>query len=123
MAFAICFKNEQNQYLDDDPMVPSAIGRIVAGQLDEEFVSSLYEWSKEAYQSQWLNSLERFLAGDQKAVLITWYVNPKESSNLHGGPFIEVRRIQYISRTIFRGTATSIESFQPQRRAASCMID
>lgn len=82
MAFAICFKNEPNQYLDDDPTVPSAIGRIVAGKLDEEFVSSLYEWSKETYQSQWLHSLERFLGGEKKAVLITWYVNPKESSNL-----------------------------------------
>ena len=82
MAFSICFKNEPNQYLDDDPTVPSAIGRIVADQLDEEFVSSLYEWNKETYQAQWLHSLKGFLGGDKKAVLITWYVNPKESSNL-----------------------------------------
>jgi hypothetical protein len=82
MAFTICFRNEPNQYLDDDPTVPSAIGRIVAGELDEEFVSSLYEWSKETYQSQWLHSLERFLGGEKKAALITWYINPKKSSNL-----------------------------------------
>jgi hypothetical protein len=82
MTFAIRFKDEPNQYLDDDPTVPSAIGRIVAGDLEEEFVSSLYEWKKEDYQSQWLHSIERFLGGDGKAVLITWYVNPKESSNL-----------------------------------------
>ena len=82
MAFAICFKNVPDQYLDDDPTVQSAIGRIVAGELDEEFVSSLYEWSKETYQSQWLHSLERFLGGEKKAALITWYVNPKESPNL-----------------------------------------
>ena len=53
-----------------------------SGEFNENFVSSLYEWNKKAYESQWLQSLGRFLNGDKKAVLITWYVNPKESSNL-----------------------------------------
>jgi hypothetical protein len=82
MAFMISFTDEPDEYLDDDPTVPSAIGRIVAGTLDEEFSSTLYEWDKQAYQSHWLHSLERFLAGDEKAVLITSYVNPREASNL-----------------------------------------
>jgi len=82
MAFMICFTDRPNEYLDDDPSVPSAVGRIVAGDLDESFVSSLYEWDRQAYQSHWRSSLDRFLNGDDKAVLITWYVNPGESSNL-----------------------------------------
>ena len=76
------FTDEPDEYLDDDPTVPSAIGLITIGEFNENFVSSLYEWNKKAYESQWLQSLGRFLNGDKKAVLITWYVNPKESSNL-----------------------------------------
>ena len=78
----ICFTDAPDEYPGDDPTIPAAVGRIMAGKLDETFLSNLYEWDKRAYQSQWLNSLERFLAGDEKAVLITWYVNRKESSNL-----------------------------------------
>ena len=82
MAFKVGFTDEPDEYLDDDPTVPSAIGLITIGEFNENFVSSLYEWNKKAYESQWLQSLGRFLNGDKKAVLITWYVNPKESSNL-----------------------------------------
>ena len=78
----ISFTGAPNQYLADDPTIPSAIGRIVAGSLDEEFVSTLYEWDKRAYETQWLQSLEEFVAGGEKAVLITYYVNAKESDNL-----------------------------------------
>ena len=78
----ICFTDEPNEYPGDDPTIPAAVGRIVAGKLDENFLSNLYEWDKRAYQSQWLSSLQRFLAGDEKAVLMTWYVNRKVSSNL-----------------------------------------
>jgi hypothetical protein len=82
MGFSIQFTGGPDEYLDDDPSVPSAIGRITAGELDEEFASGLYEWDKETYESQWLDSLKRFVNGAGKAVLITWYVNPKESTNL-----------------------------------------
>lgn len=82
MSFMICFTDEPEEYLGDDPEIRSAVGRIVAGTLDENFVSNLYEWDKLDYQSQWLKALERFLGGDQKAVLVTSYVNPSESSNL-----------------------------------------
>ncbi len=82
MTFSIQFTGEPDEYLDDDPSVPSAIGRITAGTLDENFASSLYEWNKATYESQWLDSLKRFANGANKAVLITWYVNPKKSPNL-----------------------------------------
>lgn len=82
MAFSIGFTGAPNQFLDDDPSIPSAIGQIVIGEFKEEFVSSLYEWTKEDYVAQWTSSLRRFLAGADRAVLITFYVNSKESSNL-----------------------------------------
>ena len=82
MAFSIGFTGAPNQFLHDDPKIPSAIGQIVAGDLNEEFVSSLYEWTKEDYFDQWTSSLRLFLAGADKATLITFYVNSKESSNL-----------------------------------------
>ena len=82
MSFSICFTGEPDQYLGDDSSVPYAIGRIVAGSLNEGFASTLYEWRKHDYEAQWLRSLERLIAGETKVALITHYVNPVESSNL-----------------------------------------
>lgn len=82
MSFSICFTGEPDQYLSDHPNVPYAVGRIVAGGLDEGFACTLYEWSKGDYEAQWLRSLERLIVGETKVALITYYVNPAESSNL-----------------------------------------
>ena len=82
MAFSICFTGEPDQHLGDDPNESYALGRIVAGALDEGFASALYEWSKRDYEVQWLDSLRRLIAGDKKVVLITQYVNPAHSSHL-----------------------------------------
>jgi hypothetical protein len=82
MSFSICFTGEPDQYLGDDPNVPYAIGHIVAGELDQGFTSTLYEWGKTDYEAQWSRSLERLVAGDMKVTLITQYVNPAKSSNL-----------------------------------------
>ena len=84
MSFSICFTGEPDQHLGDDPNVPYALGRIVAGALDEGFASILYEWNKRDYEAQWMRSLRRLIAGDKKVVLITHYVNPTESSNQNG---------------------------------------
>jgi hypothetical protein len=86
VAFSLRFTGEPNQFLHDDPSIPSAIGQIEAGDLKEEFISSLYEWTREDYIAQWASSLRRFLAGADRAVLITFYVNSKESSNLEWWP-------------------------------------
>jgi len=82
MSFSICFTGEPDQYLGDDPSVPFAMGRIVAGELDEGFASTLYEWSKRDYEVHWLQSLERLINGDTKIVLMTQYLDPAESLNL-----------------------------------------
>ena len=58
------------------------MGRIVAGELDEGFASTLYEWSKRDYEAHWLQSLERLINGDTKIVLMTQYLDPAESLNL-----------------------------------------
>jgi hypothetical protein len=81
MAFMILFTDESNEY-PGDGSTPWAVGRIVAGELDESFRSNLYDWDKHAYESQWLQSLERLLKGDEKAVLITSYVHQRAVSNL-----------------------------------------
>jgi hypothetical protein len=81
MAFMILFIDEPDEYPGDES-TPWAVGRIVAGELDENFRSNLYEWDKHGYESQWLQSLERILQGDEKAVLITSYVNQRAVSNL-----------------------------------------
>ena len=80
LAFMICFTDEPNTYTDEDSTW--AIGQIVAGELNERFHANLHEWDKQAYESQWLQSVEGLLRGDQKAVLITYFVNQRESSNL-----------------------------------------
>jgi len=82
MAFEMFFTGDPNEFLDDDPNIPSAIGLIRLGSFEENFVSSLYEWKTEDYEAHWLSSLRRLLAGSDRAVLINWYVNPTESSNL-----------------------------------------
>jgi hypothetical protein len=82
MSFSINFTDNPVEYLDDDPSAPSAVGVINVGEFAENFVSTLYEWTKEQYESQWRDSLVRFVNGADRAVLITWYVNRKESSNL-----------------------------------------
>ena len=82
MSFAICFTDEPDQHLGDDPSVPYALGRIVAGALDEGFASILHEWKRCEYEAQWIRSLRQLIAGDKKVVLITHYVNPTECSNL-----------------------------------------
>jgi len=82
VAFSISFTGTPNQFLHDDASIPSANGQIVIGEFEEEFVSSLYEWTKEDYVAQWTSSLRRFVAGADRAVLITFYVSSKESSNL-----------------------------------------
>lgn len=82
MAFEVRFTNAPNEFLDDDPTIPSAIGVIRAGTLEENFVSTLYEWNKEDYEAHWVRSLRHLLAGADRAVLITWYINSKLSFNL-----------------------------------------
>jgi hypothetical protein len=83
VAFEIGFTDDPNEFLDDDPATPSAIGLFRAGSFEENFASSLYEWNKEDYEAQWLASLKQLLQGSDRAVLITFYVNPRESSNIH----------------------------------------
>jgi hypothetical protein len=81
MAFSICFTNHAD-YIDEDNGDRAAVGRITIGEFEENFHASLFEWEKQTYETQWLHSLERFLAGAKSEVLITFYVNPKDSSNL-----------------------------------------
>ncbi len=82
MAFSIRFTNDPDEYPNEDS-TPWAVGRITAGDLDETFLSSLYEWDRRAYEAQWLQSLERLIKSEDRAVLIASYANPSESHNIH----------------------------------------
>jgi CdiI N-terminal domain len=76
----IRFRDGPNTYTDEDSTW--AIGRIVAGDLDEEVHADLHDWDKATYESQWLQALKGLQRGDPKAVLITRYVSEEESDNL-----------------------------------------
>ncbi len=48
-----------------------AIGRIIAGDLNEEFRSAIGYWSSDDYRQQWIRAVGVVLADDARAALIT----------------------------------------------------
>ena len=82
MAFSISFLDAPLEYLEDDPAIPSAIGKIVIGNFEEEFASSLFEWSRTDYEGQWRNAVQAILHGESKAALIVEYISPLKSNKL-----------------------------------------
>lgn len=52
-------------------------GRIVAGTLNEVFVSPLGYWTIEQYQNSWKQSLFNIINGDEKSALITSILDPE----------------------------------------------
>jgi hypothetical protein len=71
-----------NIYLTDehvtecDPGVEAAYGRIYISDYFETFTSSLMDWNHERYALHWQSALRRILAGADKSVLITSYIEP-----------------------------------------------
>ena len=90
MSFSIVFLDEPWEYLDDDPSIPSAIGRLIIGDSQEEFAASLFLWSKENYQSQWRDAIGSLLQGRDRAALIVEYVGPEASGKLEWWPMYAV---------------------------------
>src|ERR1035438_1957389 len=58
MSFSISFLDEPVIYDESDR---TAAGRLVIGDWEEVFVSSLFHWSKEDYEAQWLNAIKLLL--------------------------------------------------------------
>ena len=82
MAFIIDFTDDPDEYPGEDQSVPAAVGLLVLGNWHESFLSTLGEWNRQTYRSQWMQSLERFIKGASKEVLITEYLSPGVASHL-----------------------------------------
>ena len=84
MSFSIGFVDEPANYPYDDPATPEARG-VLMGEAKEYFGSSLYQWNKKDYETQWWQAIRALLGGNDRAALITEYVGPKASTQLSGG--------------------------------------
>jgi hypothetical protein len=82
MSFSIKFLNEPLLYPFDDVNTPAASGVLIIGDSKEGFVSSLYQWSKQQYETQWKQAVRILLEGNSKAALITEYLSPDAASHL-----------------------------------------
>ena len=82
MAFSIHFLNVAAEYPYDDASTGATRGVIVLGDFKEEFLASLYEWTKEDYRQQWKHAIRSLLEGSEKAGLITDYGSPAIASHL-----------------------------------------
>ena len=66
MPFSIGF-HEPPSYPYDDPATPQAKGILILGEAKEYFGSSLYQWSKKEYESQWGHAIKTLLDGKDRA--------------------------------------------------------
>ena len=82
MSFSIGFLDEPPSYPYDDPATPQAKGILILGEAKEYFGSSLYQWSKKDYESQWGHAIKTLLGGKDRAALITEYVGPEAATHL-----------------------------------------
>jgi hypothetical protein len=82
MSFSIKFLNEPLLYPFDDVNTPAASGVLIIGDSKEGFVSSLYQWSKQQYETQWKQAVRVLLDGNSKAALMVEYLRPDAASYL-----------------------------------------
>jgi hypothetical protein len=54
-------------------------GRIILGELKEDFASSLGVWSPTDYREHWRQSLERAIAGEAVLLITNWNPSDHES--------------------------------------------
>jgi len=99
MSFSISFVDEPLVYVFDDPTTPAAVGRVVIGEWDERFISSLYQWRKEDYEAQWLHAIKSLLSGNEKAALIVEYLGA-EANHLRWWPMYKVKGAVYLQEQI-----------------------
>jgi hypothetical protein len=82
MPFSIQFLDEPLRYPFDDANTPGAPGLLVMGESKEGFCSTLYQWSKQQYESQWERAIDVLLNESLKAALIVEYIGPDAGSHL-----------------------------------------
>lgn len=99
MPFSISFLDEPLIYEEDDPTYVAAAGKLIIGDWEEIFVSSLYLWSKEDYMAQWLHAIRSMLNGSEKAALIVEYLGP-DAGRLWWWPMYKVESSVYLREQI-----------------------
>ena len=82
MPFSIEFLDEPLLYPFDDVETPAAPGVLIMGNAKEGFYSSLYDWKKQQYESQWQRAIRVLLSESSKAALIVEYLSPEVASHL-----------------------------------------
>ena len=99
MSFSISFADEPLIYEDDDPTVPAAVGRLVIGDWEEIFVSTLYHWNKTQYEAQWHHAIRSLLDGSAKAALIVEYLG-EDAGRLWWWPMYRVGDTVHLQQQI-----------------------
>jgi hypothetical protein len=96
MSFSIGFLDEPTSNSYDDPATPEARGVLILGEVKEYFGSSLYQWSKKDYETQWRRAIRALLDGNDRAALITEYVGPQAATHLEWWPMYFVGNAVFI---------------------------
>jgi len=126
MAFSIAFQDEPLCYPYDDPSTAAATGLIVLGDWREDFLASLYQWSKEDYERQWRFAIRSFLEGEKKSALITEFLPPEVASHLVWWPMYLVGETVFVQNHLLvydqlslPFSLESVFSCVPERRTVS----
>jgi hypothetical protein len=96
MPFSITFLDEPLVYPYDDIKTPAAPGLLTMGNSNEGFCSSLYQWSKRDYETQWRLAINVVLKKSSKAALIVEYTGTEASSHLEWWPMYKVGDTVYL---------------------------
>lgn len=100
MSFSIRFSDEPLLYPFDDDKTPAAPGVLMMGDSKEGFYSSLYQWSKQQYESQWQQAIRALLGESSKAALIVEYLSPDVASHLEWWVMYREGEIVYLQNQL-----------------------
>lgn len=75
--FEILTTDERLPETDTDG-VPCVYGKIIVGDFQERFATSLATWSRDEYHLHWRKALERLVTGGDRTALITDYTGHTE---------------------------------------------
>lgn len=83
MAFSISFVEDNSLPERQDDL---KLGKLILGDYEEHFESSLSYWSMEDYRNHWEHALHRIVYESNKSCLITAINNPSSSNYLYWWP-------------------------------------
>src|SRR6266446_5499165 len=96
MSFSIAFLDQPLVYPYDDVKTPAASGLLTMGNSKEGFYSSLHQWSKRDYETQWRQAINVLLNESSKAALIVEYIGPDAASHLEWWAMYKVGDTVYL---------------------------